>query len=173
MPRRPGPLGDEVPRRVEAVLRGPRRGDPDPDLPGGPVRLAQRYPVEGSQLYLHGFSGGGQFVHRFFYLHPERLAALSIGTKGFEQRFGQSINVPALRRVPIQMVVGSEDVETWEIMNKGESNWMDDAEKTGTTRLERVRTLERNYLSHGLDVNFDLVEGVAHSGRFVTPVVAR
>lgn len=152
--------------------------------------VAERYPVESAQFYLHGFSGGGQFVHRFFYLHPERLAGLSIGapgritelddsldwwlgTKGFEQRFGQSIDVPALRKVPIQMVVGSEDTETWEIMNRGESNWMDGAEKTGTTRIERLRTLERNYLAHGLDVTFDIVEGVAHSGRSVTPVVAR
>lgn len=29
-----------------------------------------------------GFSGGGQFVHRFFYLYPERVHAVSIGAPG-------------------------------------------------------------------------------------------
>jgi hypothetical protein len=48
---------------------------------------------------------------------------------------------------------------------------MDGAELTGTTRIERLRTLERNYRSHGLDITFDLVDGVAHSGRRVLPTV--
>jgi predicted peptidase len=152
--------------------------------------VAERFPVAAERFYLHGFSGGGQFTHRFLYLHPDRLAAASIGapgritqlddslpwwlgTKGFEERFGQSIDFDALRRVPIQLVVGSEDVETWEIMNRGESNWMDGAELTGTTRIERLRTLEQNYRSHGLDVTFDLVEGAAHSGRKILPTVER
>ena len=152
--------------------------------------VAARFPMAAERFYLHGFSGGGQFTHRFLYLHPERLAAASIGapgritqlddtlpwwlgTKGFEEKFGQSIDFDALRRVPIQLVVGSEDVETWEIMNRGESNWMDGAELTGTTRIERLRTLEANYRSHGLDITFDVVEGAAHSGRKILPTVER
>jgi len=152
--------------------------------------VAARFPVAAERFYLHGFSGGGQFTHRFLYLHPDRLAAASIGapgritqlddslpwwlgTKGFEEKFGQSIDFDALRRVPIQLVVGAEDVETWEIMNRGESNWMDGAELTGTTRIERLRTLERNYRSHGLDITFDVVDGAAHSGRKILPTVER
>jgi predicted peptidase len=152
--------------------------------------VASRFPVAAEKFYLHGFSGGGQFTHRFLYLHPDRLAAASIGapgritqlddtlpwwlgTKGFEEKFGQPIDVDALRRVPIQLVVGSEDVETWEIMNRGESNWMDGAELTGTTRIERLRTLEQNYRSHGLDVTFEVVDGAAHSGSKILPTVQR
>ncbi len=152
--------------------------------------VAERFPVATDKFYLHGFSGGGQFVHRFLYLHPERLAAASIGapgritqlddkldwwlgTRGFEEKFGQKIDFDALRRVPIQMVVGTEDVETWEINNPGESNWMDGVEKTGNTRIERLRTLEANFRSHGLDVTFDLVDGAAHSGSLMLPTVTR
>ena len=122
--------------------------------------VASRFPVAAEQFYLHGFSGGGQFTHRFLYLHPERLAAVSIGapgritqlddtlpwwlgTKGFEEKFGQSIDFDALRRVPTTSWIGTEDVESWEIMNRGESNWMDGAELTGSTRIERLRTLEQ------------------------------
>jgi predicted peptidase len=152
--------------------------------------VAERFPVVKDKFYLHGFSGGGQFTHRFLYLHPDRLAAASIGapgritqlddtlpwwlgTQGFEEKFGQKIDFEALRRVPIQLVVGSEDVETWEIMNPGESNWMDGVEKTGSTRIERLRTLEANFRSHGLDVTFDLVDGAAHSGSLIMPAVER
>jgi predicted peptidase len=152
--------------------------------------VAERFPVATDKFYLHGFSGGGQFVHRFLYLHPERLAAASIGapgritqlddkldwwlgTKGFEQKFGQKIDFDALREVPIQMVVGTEDVETWEINNPGESNWMDGVEKTGNTRIERLRTLEANFRSHGLNVTFDMVDGAAHSGSLMLPTVTK
>ena len=152
--------------------------------------VAERFPVEKEKFYLHGFSGGGQFTHRFLYLHPDRLAACSIGapgritelddtlpwwlgTKGFEEKFGQRIDEDALRQVPIQLVVGSEDVETWEINNPGESNWMDGVERTGRTRIERLRTLEANYRAHDLNVTFDIVPGVAHRGSKILPAVER
>ncbi len=152
--------------------------------------VAARFPVNGDKFYLHGFSGGGQFTHRFLYLHPERLAGASIGapgritqlddslpwwlgTAGMQERFGKAIDIEALRQVPIQLVVGSEDVETWEINNPGESNWMDGVEKTGNTRIERLRTLEANFRSHGLNVTFDVVDGVAHRGSLILPAVEK
>lgn len=150
--------------------------------------VAARCPVAPEKFYLHGFSGGGQFAHRFFYLHPDRLAGLSIGapgrvtqlddglpwwlgTKDVEERFGRPVDLDALRRVPVLMVIGEDDVETWEINNPGESNWMDGAEQTGGTRIERLRTLERNFLAHGIDVRFESVPGVAHRASLVLPVV--
>ncbi|WP_049571334.1 PHB depolymerase family esterase [Streptomyces sp. SBT349] len=151
--------------------------------------VAERFSVSGERFYLHGFSGGGQFAHRFFYLHPHRLAAVSIGapgritelddglpwwlgTGGIEERLGRSVDIEALRRVPVQMIVGADDTETWEINNPGEANWVDGVEKTGATRVERLRTLERGFLSHGIDVTFDLVPGVGHQGALVMPAVA-
>lgn len=150
--------------------------------------VAERFPVSAEQFYLHGFSGGGQFAHRFYYLHPQRLAGVSIGapgritelddslpwwlgTQGMEERFGVRIDLDALRRVPVHMVVGADDTETWEINNPGESNWMDGAEATGSTRVERLRTLERGLTAQGIDVRFDLVPGVAHRGTLVLPAV--
>lgn len=35
------------------------------------------------RLYLFGFSGGGQFVHRFALLHPERVARVAVGAAGW------------------------------------------------------------------------------------------
>jgi poly(3-hydroxybutyrate) depolymerase len=152
--------------------------------------IAARYPVSAERFYLHGFSGGGQFTHRFLFLHPERLAAASIGapgritqlddslpwwlgTKGFEERFGRPIDVDAVRRVPVHMVVGSEDTDTFEINNPGDSNWMDGCEKTGATRIERLRTLQRNFEANGITVTFDVVDGVAHRGSQVLHTVEK
>ncbi|MFJ9391841.1 alpha/beta hydrolase [Nocardioides sp. NPDC101246] len=152
--------------------------------------VAARYPIAADRFYLHGFSGGGQFVHRFLYLHPDRLAGVSIGapgritqlddslpwwlgTQGMRERFGIDVDIDAIRRVPIQMVVGDEDTDTWEINNRGESNWMDGAEKAGSTRIERLQTLQRNFAEHGIDVRFDTVPGVAHRGSLILPAVER
>lgn len=150
--------------------------------------VAARHPVATDRFYLHGFSGGAQFAHRFLYLHPGRLAGVSIaapgritrlddtlpwwlGTRDLVERFGISVDLDALRRVPILLTVGADDVETWEINNPGESNWMDGAEDTGKTRIERLRTLERNFRAHGLNVRFETVPGVAHRGSPLLPVV--
>ncbi|MCR6483064.1 alpha/beta hydrolase [Amycolatopsis sp. OK19-0408] len=150
--------------------------------------VAAGFNVRPDRFYLHGFSGGGQFAHRFCYAHPDRLAGVSIGapgritqldeslpwwlgTGGFEERFGIRIDLDALRRVPVQMVVGAEDTESWEIMNPGGPNWMDGVEETGDTRVARLETLRDNFVSQGIPVRFDVVPGVAHRGTGVVPVV--
>ncbi|MGP4017700.1 alpha/beta hydrolase [Saccharopolyspora sp. 5N708] len=150
--------------------------------------VGERFNTETQKFYLHGFSGGGQFAHRFLYAHPDRLAGISIGapgritqlddslpwwlgTGGFAERFGIEIDIEAVRRVPVQMVVGGDDVESWEINNPGGPNWMDGVEKTGSTRIERLETLRDNFTAHGIEVRFDVVPGVAHKGSEVIPVV--
>jgi poly(3-hydroxybutyrate) depolymerase len=152
------------------------------------AEVASQYNVAADKFFLHGFSGGGQFAHRFFLLHPDRLAGISIGAPGRITRlddsepwwigtrdvaeiFGTPVDTAALREVPVQLVVGAEDVETWEINNPGGPNWMDGAEKAGRTRIERLRTLRQDYLDNDMTVRFDLVPGVAHSGSKVMPAV--
>ncbi|KFY76158.1 hypothetical protein V499_04088 [Pseudogymnoascus sp. VKM F-103] len=45
--------------------------------------VAAKWPgIATNKFYMMGFSGGGQFVHRFAYLHPERLHAISVGAPG-------------------------------------------------------------------------------------------
>ena len=150
--------------------------------------VGARYRVRTDRFLLHGFSGGGQFTHRFLYLHPDRLAAASIGAPGritmidpaspwwlgtadLVERFGQDIDLDAVRRVAVQMVVGELDVETWEINNPGGSNWMPGADAAGHTRIERLRALHGNFAAHGIDARLDLVPGVGHNGRQVLPIV--
>lgn len=150
---------------------------------------AQIYRLETSKMLMHGFSGGGQFVHRFFYLHPERLVGVSIGAPGIvtlpapdkpwwvgtgniETIFGHEPNLAAMREVAVQMVIGGDDIETWDVtVSPKSSNWMAGVNDAGTTRVDRLRALEAAFLTLGISVRFDVVPGVEHVGHLVHPPV--
>jgi len=144
--------------------------------------VAARYRINAERFLMFGFSGGAQFAHRFFYLHPHRLQAVSIGapgvvtlidpdtpwwrgTKDLAERFGVDVDIEAMRQVPVHMVVGAEDVDTWEItLTPDHPHWMDDANAAGRTRIDRIQTLKANLESFGLDVRLDLTPGIGHNG---------
>jgi dienelactone hydrolase len=151
--------------------------------------VSRRVPLETERFLLHGFSGGGQFAHRFLYAHPQRLLAASIGapgrmtllddttpwwlgTKDFARIFGKAPDIAEIRKVPIQLVVGDLDVEGWEINNPHDSNWVPGLEKQGKTRIERLRTLQKNLDDHGIATRFDLVAGAGHEGVRMIGVVS-
>jgi poly(3-hydroxybutyrate) depolymerase len=152
--------------------------------------VGEKFPIDTGKFFLHGFSGGGQFVHRFLYLHPDRLRAASIGapgritmlddsepwwlgTKDLEGIFGKAADVAAISAVPIHLVVGELDTDTWETNNRNESTWLDGLEKQGDTRVERIQSLKRNLASHGISAHLDIVEGMAHDGMKALPAVRR
>jgi pimeloyl-ACP methyl ester carboxylesterase len=144
------------------------------------AEMHERYRIFGDKVLMYGFSGGAQFVHRFMYLHPERLMAMSIGSPGvvtlldptrpfwvgvkdFEAVFGRPLDLGAIRKVPVHMIVGAEDKNTWEITIKpGDRWWMEEANLAGVTRIDRLQSLKESFLAQGIDVQFDLVPGVAH-----------
>jgi poly(3-hydroxybutyrate) depolymerase len=142
--------------------------------------VAEKYRQDWSRFAIFGFSGGGHFSHRFAILHPEKLWAASIGASGsvtlldpgrdwwvgirdIRERFGISFDAAALAKVPVQMVVGDADLETWEITHRpGGTYWMEGANDAGRTRPERLRALAESFEKAGVAVRFDLVPGVSH-----------
>lgn len=142
--------------------------------------MRERYQIVGDRVLMYGFSGGGHFTHRFLYLHPERLLAASIGAPGvvtlldfdqdfwvgvrdFEAVFGKKIDLDAMRRVPVQMVIGGNDLETWEIsITPKDAWWMPGADLAGATRIDRINSLKRSFEQHGMGVRLDVVPGIAH-----------
>ena len=144
------------------------------------AEVAGKYRQDWSRFAMFGFSGGGHFTHRFAILHPDRLWAASIGASGsvtlldptrdwwvgirdLEQRFGIAFDPAALARVPVQMLVGDADLETWEITHKpGSAFWMEGANDAGATRPDRLRALAASFEQAGVTVRFDLVPGAAH-----------
>ena len=153
------------------------------------AEVAEKYGQDWSDFAMFGFSGGGHFTHRFAILHPGRLWAASIGASGsvtlldpardwwvgirdLEARFGIAFDAAALARVPVQMLVGDADLETWEITHKpGGTYWMEGANDAGATRPERLRALARSFEAAGVRVRFDLVPGVSHERMKVLPLV--
>ncbi|MFJ5846493.1 poly(aspartic acid) hydrolase [Streptomyces sp. NPDC092903] len=139
---------------------------------------AGRWHIRTDRFHLHGFSGGGQFAHRFFYLHPHRLASLSVGAPGrttlldtrtrwwrgtadSAELFATAPDTAAMADVPVQLVIGENDthVEVWE-----------GAEQPGS-RMDRMRELRENWDRHGIATRLDIVSGAGHSDLAVIPAV--
>lgn len=148
--------------------------------------VSAKYRLDSDRFLLHGFSGGGHYAHRFFYLHPGRLKAVSIGAPGavtlldatrnwwpgvadLEEQFGISLDLDAMRRVRVQMVIGQQDTDTWEINDPGKPGWVRGEQTVGTTRLERLDALRESFERHGIEVRHDLVPGVSHEGYKLIP----
>lgn len=133
-----------------------------------------------SKFCIFGFSGGGHFTHRYLLTHPERVRAASIGAPGsvtmldtaqdwwvgvrnLEELFGRPVNIEALKRVPVQMIVGDEDTETWEIVHAPGSRYYREAgNKAGANRIERLHSMQRSFEAQGIKVQFDIMPGAAH-----------
>ncbi len=140
---------------------------------------------------LFGFSGGGQFAHRFLYLHPKRLSALSIcapgnvtlpdpkrpwpaGVKGLEERFGISFDSEAVHAVPTHMAIGDADTETWEIAKSPDDPvYISRVNDLQTNRIARLQRLRDELRDRGSATLLDFVEGAAHDGPNVVPAVIR
>jgi pimeloyl-ACP methyl ester carboxylesterase len=153
------------------------------------TEVGERYGKHFDKFALFGYSGGGQYVNRFAYAHPERLWAASIGapgnvtvlddtkdwwlgTGGFERHFGKPFDLATLQRVPVQMVVGRADLETWEItVSEDSPMYMPGINDAGATRPERLRTLKASFEAAGIRVRFDEMANIAHNGMQVVEVV--
>jgi pimeloyl-ACP methyl ester carboxylesterase len=153
------------------------------------AELEARYRLDTVRFGLFGFSGGAQFAQRFFYLHPDRLSALSIaapgvvtlldferdhwvGVRDFAERFDKPLDLVAMRRLPVQMVVGAEDKDTWEITIKPDDPWWQpDANIAGADRPARLASLKACFEAQGIAVRHDIAPGTAHTLPGLIPVV--
>ncbi len=144
------------------------------------AEVTAKYDQDWSRFAVFGFSGGGHFAHRMAILHPDKLWAASIGAPGsvtlldptrdwwvgirdLKARFGIDFDRKALAKVPVQMLVGDADLETWEITHQpGSTYWMDGANDAGRTRPERLKALADSFRAAGVNVQLDLVPGVSH-----------
>lgn len=148
-------------------------------------QVAYRWPgIETDKVAMMGFSGGGQFVQRFLYLYPERLAVVSVGAPGrptflddtqdwpvgvadVDTVFNRTISTESIGDIPIQLVVGSEDVE----LHGDEEFWEWEREVLGSgglppmneTRLESIQELHTSWEQAGIASQLDIVDGVAHN----------
>ncbi|MBT9778333.1 alpha/beta hydrolase [Clostridium sp. MCC353] len=146
--------------------------------------VRETFGITQDKILLHGFSGGGQFSHRMLYLHPQRLAAVSVGAPGratyldpsepwpvgisdFKEQFGVEIDMEEVKKVPVLLLVGAEDKE---VVNYEEDiTFRESAQKYGNNRLEKIKALYENYLQHQMNVRLTEVPGLAHEGMKMVP----
>lgn len=130
------PLFDERRHRCYQQLVHPRRGTrSDLALLTALDAAAEPYALDVRRLYLFGYSGGAQFVHRFALRHPRRTAALAVGAAGWytwpdaQQAWplgignttiglGGPIDLAAFVRLPMALWVGERDTAADEQLRK-------------------------------------------------------
>lgn len=161
--------------------------------------IAPRWPgIQTDKVFMMGFSGGGQFVHRFLYLYPEKLLAVSVGAPGrvtvldqaqqwpagianVERLFGRLVNKQRIQQVPIQLVVGSadnkvhggEDFWIWLKRLKGkEENQQEDVtlgEEMEQGRLQTLQSLQTSWKQDDIHVQLRILEGLSHEAERMRP----
>jgi dienelactone hydrolase len=141
--------------------------------------------VAAGRFLLHGFSGGAQFAHRFLYLHPDRLAGVSVAAPGrvtplneslrwwggvadAQERFGRLVKIDSVRRVPVQVLAGGADRGPVEPGNPG-----GEIAATGADRVARGRFLHDSLVQQGVPSQFELVPDAGHEPGPLLPAARR
>lgn len=149
------------------------------DLVGGGIRydlvlsamleeMGKRYPgIQTGKFLLFGHSGGGMFANRFLFVHPDRVRAAVIsapgrptliseeedygwGIRNFREVFDKPFDLPAVRQVPVHVLVGEND-------NKfiGENRY-------GNNRLDRMKNFAANLKAAGVAADLEIIPGIGH-----------
>ncbi|KAJ7132304.1 Alpha/Beta hydrolase protein [Mycena epipterygia] len=182
---------------------------PAPDPSSSPLRFdllllamlsqaALTWHIDPTRFFLHGFSGGAQFAHRFLYLHPARLLGVSVAApggithpgaedawpaglggvralfgEGGVELHGEEADWARVTQVPVQILVGGEDTD---------ASMLPRDARAGRNRLERARFLHAALVRRGVArCALREVDGVAHDGmkclpafeEWLAPLVAR
>lgn len=163
--------------------------------------IEARWPgVATDRVFMIGFSGGGQFVHRFLYLHPQRLIAASVGAPGrvtwlddalpwpqgvsnVSEVFGSTapVDAKAIAAVHLQLVVGGEDnqIHVGIAVKEYLQRTYGSVDETGSetlpsatmNRIDTLKTLQRQWAEAGIAADLAIVKGVAHDSIAVFPAV--
>lgn len=134
------------------------------------------------RFYLFGYADGGQFVHRYAMVHPQRVAGAVIGAAGWyhsredgashADQVGVCRDLPGMRfdtgeflRIPMTVLIGDQETDRDRQVN--ELALID--VRPGYDRLEHAqrwaRTMNLVARSHGLPEHFraEIIAGLDHS----------
>jgi len=137
--------------------------------------------TDSNKISLFGFSGGGQFAHRYTMAHPDHVQRLVIGAAGWytypeaackypygtaptPKLKGISFNMKKFLQIPACVLVGQWDIKHDPGLNQSTRI----QQQQGTTRLERGRrwidAMNRAAIAHDLDTSyeFSILPGVDH-----------
>ena len=138
-------------------------------------QLRALFVFDDDRFLLGGFSGGGQFAHRFAYLHPRELRAVSIaapsavtlldealpwwtGVADVEARLDRGVDFDGLRDLPFHLVVGERDVAA-----AAGPDRTGDPRLAGPTRVARLEALQTSLAAHGIEARLAVVPEAGHA----------
>jgi dienelactone hydrolase len=137
-------------RRYQQLGTGLHGEAPDSALCGLLDAVNRALDMEPQPAVWFGFSGGGQFVHRFALRHPQRVAAAAIAAPGW-YTFPDAVapwprglrvtdnepqpDLEALLRIPLLVLVGDRDTQQDELLNCSPQI----IAQQGSHRLERAQ----------------------------------
>jgi pimeloyl-ACP methyl ester carboxylesterase len=138
-------------RDYQRLGRGSRGARADRALERLVEEIARETHARAGRFFLFGYSGGGQFAHRYAMAHPQRAAAAVVASAGWytfpdAERFyprgirdrgdlaGVRFEPDAFLRVPLLVTVGARDVERDASLRQSEAL---DREQ-GRSRVERA-----------------------------------
>jgi len=138
--------------------------------------------VDVSQIYMFGYSGGGQFVHRYAMAYPEQVAGIVIGAAGwytfpdinhvFPYGIRSRKNLPDVcfdpsrfLRVPATVFVGDKDLQRDDALRKSRSIDSQQGETRVTRGLHWVQAMQHAANERGIinRYQFELLKDVDHS----------
>ncbi len=165
------------------ILRADEHGNrPNDALDAILKDVSERLGVQTERFTLSGYSGGGQFAHRYAMLYPDRVAKLILMAPGWYTFPDESVAYPegvgknpefsdlqfypkGLLPLPIEVIVGERDSRRNKTLNRAPS--ID--EKQGKNRLERsqnwVKALVDLAIKHDRppNVKLNIVPNAGHS----------
>jgi hypothetical protein len=95
-----------------------------------------------------------------------------MGIRDVLKRFGRPVDIAAVRKLSLHLIVGEEDLDEDEIfISEADPLWMPGANDAGRNRIERIKTLLANLQANDVPVRLELVPGIKHQG--IGDVVAR
>lgn len=135
--------------------------------------LSGRLNIQKDRFDLFGFSAGGQFAHRFLYLHPERLRSVVVASPGtvtvpqdrydwpsgfgrLQKLAGASVNLDRVRQVRVMLTVGTDDVDDDSLRETDEAN------RFGKTRIARARSLHKAWDDANITHRYLEIKGLDH-----------
>lgn len=145
-------------------------------------RLAERTKIELGPRFFFGYSGGGQFVHRYLMAHPERVTAAVVAAAGWYTfpdasrayplglrvdgaLAGVRMNPDEFLRVPLRVAIGALDLDRDRSVRTSEK--VDGHQ--GEDRVERARrwitAMQAAARGRAIPGRHELaiIEGVGHS----------
>ena len=152
--------------------------------------VRQAFAFREPRFVLGGFSGGGQFCHRFAYFHPDQVSALSVAAPGSvtlldrsrslwagiadgETIMGRRVDVEGLRAIRLQLVVGELDGAGDDPLPQAVPETLPaTGNVAGANRVERLRSLWGSWQDNGIPAELCVVPGARHDFRMLVPSIS-